>query len=57
MLEWIEHMFQVIQLNERALVAMIMWLLWCRRNFLVHEGTGWGSEELLQKTHDLANEY
>ena len=55
MLEWIEHMFQVLQLNERALVAMIMWLLWCRRNFLVHEG--WGSEELLQKAHDLANDY
>lgn len=57
MLEWIEHIFQAVTLNDRNLVAMIMWLLWCRRNMLLHDGKRWDCAELIQKACDLSSEY
>lgn len=49
--------FQTITLNDRNLVAMIMWLLWCRRNMLLDDGKGWDCAELIQKACDLSSEY
>lgn len=57
MLGWIEHIFQAVTLNDRNLVAMIMWLLWCRRNMLLHDGKRWDCAELIQKACDLSSEY
>lgn len=56
MLDWIEHIFQAVTLNDRNLVAMIMWLLWCRRNMLL-ERAGTVQSESRRPVTDLSSEY
>ena len=35
-------------MNDKNLVAMIMWLLWCRRQRLLHDGKGKAFDLLVQ---------